>query len=214
MPVVVGPAYGRSVQIREAAPADWPKIYPFFSAIVAAGETYAYPEGTSAGEAEALWMERPPGRTVVAVDGDDVLGSAKMGPNRPGRGAHIATASFMVDPAHAGRGVGRALGEYVIEWARRNGYERTRRAPHHVPKTVTLAPELRAHLSPLQGQQDHTKLPSARAGGWKHSAWSYGPAGRRREPRLCVLPLAHVASCKLDQTSGCESRPGRYRSAR
>jgi GNAT superfamily N-acetyltransferase len=110
------------VRIREATPADWPKIYPFFSAIVAAGETYAYPEGLSAGAAEALWMERPPGLTVVAVDGDEVLGSAKMGPNRPGRGAHIATASFMVDPAHAGRGVGRALGEYVIDWARRNGY--------------------------------------------------------------------------------------------
>jgi GNAT superfamily N-acetyltransferase len=45
-----------------------------------------------------------------------------MGPNRPGRGAHIATGSFMVDPAFAGRGVGRALGGYLIEWARQNGY--------------------------------------------------------------------------------------------
>jgi GNAT superfamily N-acetyltransferase len=51
-----------------------------------------------------------------------VLGSAKMGPNRPGRGAHVATASFMVDPDHAGRGVGRALGEHVVEWARDAGY--------------------------------------------------------------------------------------------
>jgi GNAT superfamily N-acetyltransferase len=45
-----------------------------------------------------------------------------MGPNRPGRGAHVATASFMVDPAHAGRGVGRALGEHMIDWARASGY--------------------------------------------------------------------------------------------
>src|SRR3954471_135600 len=67
-------------------------------------------------------MEEPPGRTVVAVDGDQVLGSAKMGPNRPGRGAHVATASFMVDPDSTGRGVGRALAEYVVAWARDAGY--------------------------------------------------------------------------------------------
>ncbi len=41
-----------------------------------------------------------------------------MGPNRPGRGAHIATVSFMVSPAHHDQGVGRALGRHVIEWAR------------------------------------------------------------------------------------------------
>ena len=45
-----------------------------------------------------------------------------MGPNRPGRGAHVATASFMVDPQHTGRGVGRALGRYVVDWARATGY--------------------------------------------------------------------------------------------
>jgi GNAT superfamily N-acetyltransferase len=45
-----------------------------------------------------------------------------MGPNRHGRGAHVATASFMVDPSHHGRGVGRALGEHVLEWARSAGY--------------------------------------------------------------------------------------------
>jgi L-amino acid N-acyltransferase YncA len=114
--------YGHEVQMRAATAADWPRIYPFFSAIVAAGETYAYPEGLSEEEAAPLWMESPPGHTVVAVEGDRVLGSAKMGPNRPGRGAHIATASFMVDPAAAGRGVGRALGRYVLDRARAQGY--------------------------------------------------------------------------------------------
>ncbi len=117
------PAYGRRVEIKEATAADWPRIHPFFARIVAAGETYAYPEGLGPDEAEQLWMEKPPGLTVVAVDGDVVLGSAKMGPNRPGRGSHVATGSFMVDPAHAGRGVGRALGRYVIGWAARHDYD-------------------------------------------------------------------------------------------
>lgn len=76
------------------------------------GETYAYPEDLSSEQAKALWLEPPPGQTVVAVDEttETVLGSAKMGPNRPARGSHVATASFMVSPAARGRGVGRALG--------------------------------------------------------------------------------------------------------
>ena len=110
------------MDIRPATDDDWPRIWPFFAAIVEAGETYAYPDGLTSETARTLWMEQPPGLTVVAVDGDQVLGSAKMGPNRPGRGAHVATASFMVDPAGQGRGVGRALGEYVVEWARAAGY--------------------------------------------------------------------------------------------
>jgi GNAT superfamily N-acetyltransferase len=59
----------------------------------------------------------------VAVGADRaVVGSAKMGPNRPGRGAHVATASFMVSPAARGRGVGRALGTYALDWARSSGF--------------------------------------------------------------------------------------------
>jgi L-amino acid N-acyltransferase YncA len=111
------------VTIRLASAADWPAIWPFFAQIVAAGETYAYPDDLSPESAEALWMEQPPVRTVVAVDADGtVLGSAKMGPNRPGRGAHIATASFMVDPAAQGRGVGRELATDAVAWARDVGY--------------------------------------------------------------------------------------------
>lgn len=108
--------------IRPAEHADWPRIWPFFQRIVLDGETYAYPEDLTEATAEPYWMAEPPGQTVVAADGDTVLGTATMGPNRPGRGAHVATASFMVDPANQGKGVGRALGEHVVRWARESGY--------------------------------------------------------------------------------------------
>lgn len=108
--------------IRTATDHDWTKIFPFYSAIMAEGRTYTFPEGQTLEEARPWWMEQPPGSTVVAVEGDDILGSAKMGPNRPGRGSHIATASFLVNPAHQGKGVGRALGQHVLDWARAEGY--------------------------------------------------------------------------------------------
>ncbi|SEP52710.1 GNAT family N-acetyltransferase [Amycolatopsis saalfeldensis] len=109
--------------IRDASAADWPAIWPFLHDIVAAGETYPLPPDLGEPAAKQLWLLTPPGRTVVAVDdAGTVLGSAKMNPNREGPGAHVASASFMVDPAQASQGVGRALGEHVLEWARAEGY--------------------------------------------------------------------------------------------
>jgi L-amino acid N-acyltransferase YncA len=108
--------------LRAATDADWSQIWPFFDDIVKDGQTYAYPEDLTSETAKALWMEPPPGRTVVAVQNDVVLGTAKMGPNRPGRGAHVATASFMVDAGARGKGVGRQLGVDMVEWARTEGY--------------------------------------------------------------------------------------------
>jgi len=110
------------VIIRQAAGQDWPLIYPIYAAIIAAGETYAFPEDQSLDEARPWWMEEPPGQTVVAESDGVIAGSAKMGPNRPGRGSHVATASFLVDPARQGQGTGRALGEYVLDWCRREGF--------------------------------------------------------------------------------------------
>jgi len=56
------------------------------------------------------------------LSGTIVLGTATMGPNRPGRGAHMGTASFMVAPLARGRGVGRSLGSWVVDWHRDHGY--------------------------------------------------------------------------------------------
>jgi GNAT superfamily N-acetyltransferase len=111
-----------SKTIREATSEDWPRIWPFFRETVLAGETYAYPEDLTLETGRGYWMEQPPGATVVLEDEGAVLGSAKMGPNRPGRGSHIGTASFMVAPEARGRGVGRALGEHVVRWHRDRGF--------------------------------------------------------------------------------------------
>ncbi|HET8783884.1 MAG TPA: GNAT family N-acetyltransferase [Pyrinomonadaceae bacterium] len=108
--------------IREYAETDWPAVWAIFQDVVGARDTFVYDPEWSSDEAHAIWVEGSPGQTVVACEGSRILGSAKMGPNRPGPGSHVATASFMVDRNARGHGVGRALGEYVLEWAREQGY--------------------------------------------------------------------------------------------
>ncbi|SEN98339.1 L-amino acid N-acyltransferase YncA [Actinacidiphila rubida] len=109
--------------IRDVTEADWPHIWPFLRDICRAGETFSYPTDITEEQGRAFWLLSAPGRTVVAVDdAGTVLGTAKMNPNQMGNAAHVSSASFMVDPAHAGRGVGRALCRETLDWAAREGY--------------------------------------------------------------------------------------------
>jgi GNAT superfamily N-acetyltransferase len=112
----------QSVELRPYQERDWPDVWAIIQRVMAAGETYAYDPAWSEVETRRVWVEPPPGHTVVACVGERVLGTAKMGPNRPGPGAHVATASFMVAEEARGHGVGRALGEYALAWARAAGY--------------------------------------------------------------------------------------------
>ncbi|NHD16327.1 MULTISPECIES: GNAT family N-acetyltransferase [Actinopolyspora] len=111
------------VRVREAVADDWPAIWKFLRHVVSAGETFCWPRDIAEPAARASWMRQSPGRTFVAVDErGTVLGTAETHPNNAGPGAHVANAGFMVDPEHAGKGVGRALGEHVLEQARSDGY--------------------------------------------------------------------------------------------
>jgi GNAT superfamily N-acetyltransferase len=110
------------LSIRPFQPADWPLVWPIVEAVVRAGDTFTYDTDLAQGAARAVWCEAPPGLTVVAEAEGRVLGTAKMSRNRGGPGAHVATASFMVDRAERGRGVGTALCCFAIDWARSHGF--------------------------------------------------------------------------------------------
>jgi L-amino acid N-acyltransferase YncA len=106
--------------IRPLTEADWPQVHALVVEVARAGETYAMGVPASEGETREFWAGQ---HVVVAVDGGTVLGTAKMGPNRPAQGAHVGTASFMVASAARGRGIGRAMGSYAVDWLARNGFE-------------------------------------------------------------------------------------------
>ncbi|AXB49112.1 GNAT family N-acetyltransferase [Amycolatopsis albispora] len=110
------------MHIREFTDADWAQVWPIVREVVRKGDTYAYDPAMTEDEARGTWIERPPRQTVVAVEDGRVLGTAKMGANRAGPGAHVATASLMVDAGVRGKGVGTELCRYVLDWARDRGF--------------------------------------------------------------------------------------------
>ncbi|MBE7163172.1 MAG: GNAT family N-acetyltransferase [Williamsia herbipolensis] len=108
--------------IRDATADDWPAIWAIIREVHAEGDTFCLEPDLTEADARGWWLLDPPGRTVVAQDDGEILATAEFGPNRPGQGAHVSTASFMVGSAARGRGVGGRLVEWVLEQARTAGY--------------------------------------------------------------------------------------------
>lgn len=104
---------------RRATEADWSGVWRVFERVVADGDTYAYPPDIAEADARAAWWHVDEDRTVTFVaelDGE-VVGTALLKPNLPGLGDHVANAGWMVHPGAAGRGVGRAFAEHVMDEA-------------------------------------------------------------------------------------------------
>jgi len=110
--------------VRAFESADWGRVWPIVEEVVRAADTYTYEPAMTESAARDTWIEPgdASGLTVVAVEDDRIFGTAKMGRNRPGPGGHVATASFMVAADARGRGVGRLLCSYALDWAREQGY--------------------------------------------------------------------------------------------
>ncbi|QSB04226.1 GNAT family N-acetyltransferase [Natronoglycomyces albus] len=112
------------MHIRDAHAEDWPHMWAFMRPVIEAGETYPYERDRAENVVREFWMnDSSPRATLVSVTDDGAItGTAEIHPNQPGQGAHIANAGFIVNAAYTGQGVGRALGNAVLERARSEGY--------------------------------------------------------------------------------------------
>jgi GNAT superfamily N-acetyltransferase len=112
--------------IREAkVETDWlTGIWPILREVVRAGDTFAFSPDIDEASARQQWMLPAPAAVFVAVDEQNgaIVGSSFVRPNQPGLGGHVANAAFIVATSAAGHGVGRALGEHAMEWARQTGF--------------------------------------------------------------------------------------------
>ena len=109
------------MDIRQATPADLDPMWDIFQSVVAGGDALPFSEEFGRETFESHWFG--PQVSHVAVAGGEVLGMYKMGANYPGRGGHVASATYLVRPAAQGKGLGRALVQHSLAQAAAQGFE-------------------------------------------------------------------------------------------
>lgn len=134
-------------------------MWRIFQQVVATETSYVFAADTSEQDAFDYWFG--PGVSSMVADEDGrIVGMVKLIDNQRDLGRHVANASFMVDPACSGRGIGRRLGMHCLQQAREAGYQAmqfnfvvsTNVAAVHLWKTLGFAivgtlPQVFAHKS-------------------------------------------------------------------
>lgn len=110
--------------IRAARLEDFEEIYAIFCGILDEGATYSYSrEEMTPDRALAYWISASGTHCFIADVEGRVAAIAAVRPNRTCRGNHVANASFIVAPEYRGKGIGRAMGEHLLQLARSLGYK-------------------------------------------------------------------------------------------
>jgi len=110
------------VNIRLAIREDFEDIWPIFSEIASAGETYAFPRDISKDEAVKVWLDSPRESYVVEEDGK-ILGSYFIKTNQAGPGDHVCNCGYMVSSSARGRGLATLMCEHSQKQALKLGYK-------------------------------------------------------------------------------------------
>lgn len=109
------------VEIRPQLPGDEDAVWAVLEPIVRSGESFVNEPDASRGDVLASWRQADDGNFVAELDGR-VVAAFYLKANSTGLSGHVANASFAVGPAARGHGVGRAIGEFALEEARRRGF--------------------------------------------------------------------------------------------
>jgi L-amino acid N-acyltransferase YncA len=120
---------GVQVELDWMQPQEQEKVRALFNTIVIEGNTYPQTQPLTVEEFNAYWLNRDAFvvRTVEATEREGVGRNSTVGaffikPNFPGRCSHICNAGFIVHPTMRGRGMGRFMGEAMLQLASYLGY--------------------------------------------------------------------------------------------
>ncbi|MFP4094164.1 MAG: N-acetyltransferase family protein [Cyclobacteriaceae bacterium] len=107
--------------IRKAHKEDREPVWQIIREVITKGDTYVFEPDSSRKDMLDYWFGNDK-HTFVALLQEEVVGTFIIKDNQPGLGSHIANASFMVSEKASGQGIGRKMGTFALEEARRLGY--------------------------------------------------------------------------------------------
>ena len=108
-----------ALHIIPATEAHAEALWQIFHEVIAAGDAYVFEADTTREAFLAYWFAA---HAYVALEGDQVLGSYIVKANQPGRGSHVANASYMVAAAARGKGIGGLMCEHSLHQAKSLGF--------------------------------------------------------------------------------------------
>jgi L-amino acid N-acyltransferase YncA len=118
---------GKIVQLDRMQEAEGEKVRSLFNGVIVEGQTYPQKHPLSEAEFAGYWLV---GDAFVIrssllsspTDQTKILAAFFIKPNFPGRCNHICNAGFIVQPEMRGLGIGRLMGEALLELAPALGY--------------------------------------------------------------------------------------------
>lgn len=110
------------IEIRKATVTDSDKIWNIIKEVIATGETYVFNPDSPKEKMLAYWCGQDK-HVYVALLNHELVGTFIIKENQPDLGSHIANASYMTSPQATGQGIGKKMGEFSLEEAKRLGYK-------------------------------------------------------------------------------------------
>ena len=101
---------------------DYERVWELFRQVISTGDTYVFDPKTPKDSLQRNWFADYMETFVAVNEPGELLGTYIIKPNQIDLGNHIANCSYMVNPHHQGKGIGRMLCEHSIQFAREKGY--------------------------------------------------------------------------------------------
>lgn len=119
---------GLAVELDYMHPQEQEVVNSLLNLVIIEGKTYPQNQPLSQAEFATYWLNQDAFVVRASVEDathqpKEVLGGFYLKPNFPGRCSHVCNAGFIVQPGLRGQGIGRFMGEAMLEIAANLGYE-------------------------------------------------------------------------------------------